>query len=196
MDIIVKNLIKSFGSKRVIEDFSAIFKEGGTTCVMGPSGCGKTTLLFILMGLIAPDSGIVEGVPERKSAVFQEDRLCENHSAIANVRLACPPSVSREEIVRHLSDIGLEESLSLPVRDLSGGMRRRVAVVRAILSGGDVLFFDEPFKGLDNERKNDVIRYVREYTAGKTLIVVTHDEAEARETGGDLVRMELLNAEP
>lgn len=195
MDITVKNINKRFGSKRVIEDFSAVFKEGGTTCIMGPSGCGKTTLLFMLMGLIAPDSGTIEGVPERISAVFQEDRLCEPFNAIANVRLACPPSVNREEIVRHLSKIGLEESLSVPVRDLSGGMRRRVAVVRAILAGGDALFFDEPFKGLDAELKNDVIRYVRENTAGKTVIIVTHDEVEASGIDGDVIRMELLSGD-
>jgi len=195
MDILLQNLSKSFGPKRVIEDFSAVIRAGGTTCIMGPSGCGKTTLLFMIMGLVAPDTGTIEGVPERKSVVFQEDRLCESFNAVANVRLACPADISREEIVRHLSDIGLKESLAIPVRELSGGMRRRVAVVRAVLAGGDVLFFDEPFKGLDAELKNDVIRYVKTQTAGKTVIVVTHDEDEAQQMGGELLPMELLTAD-
>ncbi len=192
MNITVQNLSKSFGEKSVIDGFSAVFHAGGTTCIMGPSGCGKTTLLFMLMGLIAPDTGTIEGVPERRSAVFQEDRLCEAFNAPANVRLACPTDVSREDIVRHLSDIGLRGSLNIPVRKLSGGMRRRVAIVRAVLAGGDVIFLDEPFKGLDAELKKDVIRYVKEKTAGKTVIVVTHDEDEAQEMGGDLIQMELL----
>ena len=192
MDITVKNLSKSFGSKRVIEDFSAFFKEGGTTCVMGPSGCGKTTLLFMLMGLIAPDSGTIEGVPERISAVFQEDRLCESFSAVANVRLVCGISTEESTIQEHLSAIGLGDSLFLPVSMLSGGMRRRVALVRAVLSPGKVLFLDEPFKGLDDKLKESVISYMKTRAKGKTIILVTHDEDEALSMGGNLIRMERL----
>ena len=195
MNITVKHLSKSFGAKRVLRDFSAFFGEGETTCVMGPSGCGKTTLLFLLMGLLEPDTGTIAGVPLRKSAVFQEDRLCETFTAVANVRMTCPTGVSRETTVRHLTEIGLDDSLSLPVSELSGGMRRRVAIVRAVLAGGDVLFFDEPFKGLDAELKRHVIRYVTENTKGKTVIVVTHDEDEARELGGRLIDMEMLSQE-
>ncbi|MBN1776408.1 MAG: ABC transporter ATP-binding protein [Clostridiales bacterium] len=190
MDISVQNLSKSFGPKRVIENFSAVFREGETTCVMGPSGCGKTTLLFMLMGLIAPDMGTVEGVPERKSAVFQEDRLCESFSAVANVRLVCDKNTDEHTIREHLTAIGLGDSLFVPVSDLSGGMRRRVALVRAVLAPGETLFLDEPFKGLDDKLKGFVISYVKTRAKGKTVVLVTHDEDEARVMGGNMIRME------
>ena len=97
MDIQVKHLSKRFGDKVVFADFSAAFPQGKTTCVMGPSGCGKTTLLSLLLGLEQPDSGEITGLSGlRKSAVFQEHRLCEDVSAAANLRLVAP-RLSRQE---------------------------------------------------------------------------------------------------
>ena len=77
MDIRLDNISKSFGDKKVLTNFSAVIKKGKVTCIMGPSGCGKTTLLNIMAGLLTPDEGNITGIPERKSAVFQEERLCE-----------------------------------------------------------------------------------------------------------------------
>lgn len=189
MEIRVENIRKRFGEKNVIDCFSAVFPVGGTTCIMGPSGCGKTTLLRLMMGLIDPDEGTIIGMPERKSAVFQEDRLCENFSSVANVRLVCNPKVTREEIIGHLSDIGLGESLFAPVHSLSGGMRRRVAIVRAILAESDIIFMDEPYKGLDAALKKQVVSYVQEHTRGKTVLIVTHDEKEAHDLGCGILHM-------
>ncbi|MDD4707021.1 MAG: ATP-binding cassette domain-containing protein, partial [Firmicutes bacterium] len=142
MDIVVSNLSKSFGTNHVLADFNAVFPEHGLTCLMGPSGCGKTTLLNILMGFICPDSGSVRGVPRLKSAVFQEDRLCENFNAVSNVKLVCDRRVDISKIVTHLENIGLKDSLDQPVSELSGGMKRRVAIVRSIFAKSDVLFLD------------------------------------------------------
>jgi len=191
MDITIKNLHKAFGDRRVIVDFSAEVPDGSAVCLLGPSGCGKTTLLNILMGLVRPDGGVVEGVPRNKSAVFQEDRLCEDFSALENVRLVTGRRATEAEIREHLTLLGLGGSLDLPVGDFSGGMKRRTALVRAMLAGGEVFFLDEPFKGLDAEMKEKAAEYVRTHARGKTLIAVTHDEGEARLLGGKIIRMDM-----
>ena len=108
MAIELQNVSKSFGEKQVLQNFSHVFPEGELTCVMGPSGCGKTTLLSRLLGLEQPDSGRVLGMEgRRKSAVFQEDRLCENAGAVSNLRLV-NPTLTREEAEAMLRDLGLE----------------------------------------------------------------------------------------
>ncbi|MDX9871465.1 MAG: ATP-binding cassette domain-containing protein [Clostridia bacterium] len=184
MDIEIKNLYKSFGDQVVFQNFSAKLKKGQVTCLMGPSGAGKTTLLNILMGLMQPDSGEIVGVPAKKSAVFQEERLCESFSAVANVRLVCSKKtsykISNKIIEDHLSEIGLDDSLYKPVRELSGGMRRRVSIVRAVLADRDVLFLDEPFKGLDEATKKTVMEYTKTNTQNKTVVMITHDPDEAK----------------
>ncbi len=187
MDIIVQDLSKSFNKKMVLKNFSTVIGANKRTCVMGPSGSGKTTLLNILMGLTAPDSGTVQGVPQKKSAVFQEERLCESFSAIANVRLVCSNDVSTEKIKEHLDRIGLKDSKCKPVIELSGGMRRRVSIVRAILAESEIIFMDEPFKGLDEETKKNVIKYVLDNTVNKTLLMVTHDPEEIETMQAELI---------
>lgn len=189
MDIVVTNLSKSFGLNHVLVNFSAAFAEHQITCLMGPSGCGKTTLLNILMRFIRPDGGSVKGVPKLKSAVFQEDRLCESFNAISNVRLVCNRKVDTSNIISHLEKIGLEGSLEQPVSELSGGMKRRVAIVRAILAKSDVLFLDEPFKGLDADTKKDVIQYIKDNMQGRTVIMVTHSIDEVESLNGRLITM-------
>lgn len=192
MDIILKDVSKRFGDKLVLNNFSAAIKEHKTTCIMGPSGCGKTTLLNIMMGFVSPDSGTVSSVPKRKSAVFQEDRLCETFNAVSNVHMVCQKEITKELVKNHLLQIGLGDRLNIPVSGLSGGMRRRVAVVRAVLAKSEILFLDEPFKGLDYDTKQMVIEYIKANTKEKTVILVTHDEDEVKKMGGELIRMELI----
>lgn len=184
----VEKLNKSFGDKRVIRDLTAEFPDGKITCVMGPSGCGKTTLLHMLMGLERPDSGAVVGVPQRIAAVFQEDRLCETASAAANVKLICPPG----DIFAGLAAVGLTgEDVTKPTAELSGGMRRRVAVVRALMSKGEALFIDEPFKGLDDETRAVTIDYLKTTLAGRTAVVVTHDVRDISALSAGLITLEI-----
>ena len=181
------NVSKAFDGHPVIRDFSARFAPGSRTCLMGPSGCGKTTLLRLLMGLEAPDSGRV-CIPEgtRFSAVFQEDRLLNRLTAAGNVRLAARvPAAQAEKL---LLALGIPaESLSQPVSAFSGGMKRRVALCRALLAEYDVLTLDEPYKGLDEETRERVMRLVEEHTAGRTVILVTHAPEEA--VGYDLIHL-------
>ena len=117
-DIVLQGIGKAFDGRKVLDGVSLRFPAGSTTCILGPSGCGKTTLLRIIAGLETPDEGTLEGVPEQIGFVFQEDRLCEEFSAVSNVRLVSGKSLPREEIVRLLTEIGLGDDLDKPVRDL------------------------------------------------------------------------------
>lgn len=192
-DIVVQGLCKSFDGTAVLQNFSARFAAGRTTCLMGRSGCGKTTLLNILMGLLPADSGTVTGVPARLAAVFQEDRLLESFSAASNLAFV-RPRASAALIGEHLAEVGLADAARQPVRELSGGMRRRVAIARAVLAAGELLILDEPFKGLDETTRRAVADYLRRYTDGATVILVTHDEDEVELMGGALIRMEAPSA--
>lgn len=179
MDTIkIEQLSKAYGEKPVLQNFCADFPVGETTVLMGPSGCGKTTLLRILAGLERPDSGSITGLPEQKSMIFQEDRLCENVSALSNLRL-CAPSLSRKEGEQRLSELGLADSLRQPVREFSGGMKRRVTILRALCAEYELLLADEPFKGLDEETRLRTMEYFKAQTQGKTVLLVTHEEEEA-----------------
>ncbi|NCA98657.1 MAG: ABC transporter ATP-binding protein [Clostridia bacterium] len=179
MAIEIRKVSKSYAGRPVLDQFSAVLPDHETTVIMGPSGCGKTTLLRLLMGLEHPDDGQIEGLPVKISAVFQEERLCSPFSAQANVRLVTGKSVSRQTIEQHLAEIGLSGSIEQPVRTLSGGQQRRVSIVRAMLADSDLIVLDEPFKGLDADTKRSVLTYVQSKAKGKTLLVVTHDAAEA-----------------
>lgn len=186
MDIVLRHVAKSYGEKLVFRDLSHCFPQGKLTCVMGPSGCGKTTLLNLLLGLETPDSGEILGMENaKKSAIFQENRLCETAGAAANLRLV-NPALSRREAEQALEEIGLGDSLRQPVKEFSGGMKRRVAILRALAAKYDVLLADEPFKGLDKATKLRTMSYFQKSTAGKSVILVTHEKAEADFLGGEL----------
>lgn len=197
--IIISHLSKSYGENKVFSDFSAVFERGKTTCIMAPSGAGKTTLLRILTGLETADAGRIESMDGlKKSMVFQEDRLCENLSVSANIRLVRQKKTwgrdqkEKKEIQEALESVGLAGNGDQQVRELSGGMKRRVALLRALYSDWDILFLDEPFKGLDEETKTQVMCYTKEKCRGKTVIFVTHERSEAEEMGDILYQMPVL----
>lgn len=176
-----EHLSKSYGSLKVWEDVNLTFCSGSTYCLMGPSGWGKTTLLRILLGLEQADRGSVTFSPRPEAplvAVFQEDRLCEEFSALDNVMLAAGRQLSRRQAFEELCLLLPEESIQRPVSTLSGGMKRRVAILRALLAPSCGILMDEPFTGLDEDTKRSVIRFIREKTAGKLLIVATHQEED------------------
>lgn len=194
MDIAVENLSVSFGEKQVLRTLSLTFPAGSCTAVMGPSGSGKTTLLRVLMGLEKAYEGKVSGIPEKRSAVFQEDRLQDFYSALANLRLTLP-GIKNETLLHELSLLGLTgPDARKPARSLSGGMKRRVALARAMLADGEVLFLDEPFKGLDEKTRTQAIEFVRTHRNGRTLIAVTHDEREAEALGCTILRLEFTDS--
>ena len=173
----IRGLSKSYGSEKVLDAFSADIPKGKTTCVMGPSGCGKTTLLRILMGLERPDGGSVEDMPDRISAVFQEDRLCGRLTAVTNIRLVCPGRPERE-VRKGLDYLGLGGQEDQPVQEYSGGMRQRTAILRALYADSEILFLDEPLKGLDKDMRRRTADFILEMAAGRTVICVTHDQGD------------------
>lgn len=185
--ITVKNLTKNFDNKKVIDDLNVVLKDGRITTMMGTSGCGKTTFAMMLLGLIKPDSGTIEGLENKRlSAVFQEDRLVEHLSAMANIRLVSNKDVSDSDIQKQLALVELEgELIRKPVSQLSGGQKRRVVIVRAMMAESDFICLDEPFKGLDVGTKEKVMEYVKREAEGKTVLLITHDNAERQFFDGD-----------
>ena len=190
MEIIIDSLSKSYDGIPVLENFSAQFASGRPVCLMGPSGRGKTTLFSILLGLVKKDSGTVTGTENRRfSAVFQEDRLCEELSALMNLAIVLD-SPDMAQLAAFLCDMGLEEEeIRRPVSSLSGGQRRRVAILRSLVSHSDAVLMDEPFKGLDEDTRLLVIQQVKRHLGGRLLVVITHDEDEAALLGADVLNM-------
>ncbi len=189
MDILLKDINKSYGDKVVFRNKTYLFKEGSKTLILGESGIGKTTLLKIIMGLEGIDNGTISGISNKKiSVVFQEDRLCENLSVASNISLV-NSNINNDDITKELDRVGLLDSINTKVKDLSGGMKRRVAIVRALLFDFDILILDEPFKGLDKENKDKTIELIKDRIKGKTLIMVSHDLEEGNKLCNEFIKV-------
>ena len=179
-DIILRNISKSFGDKKVLSGFSEVIPHGKTTVIMGESGCGKTTLVNLIMGLEKVDVGEISGVPKNISAVFQDDLLCEDFSSVSNIRAVTGRDITKKKIAEALKLLELtDKDILCPARELSGGMKRRVAIARAILADSELMIMDEPFKGLDEGTRRKTIDFVLQETEDRTLIVITHSPEEA-----------------
>ncbi|MDY3918120.1 MAG: ATP-binding cassette domain-containing protein [Candidatus Limivivens sp.] len=174
--MIIRNLSKSYDQHPVLENLNLTLPEGGIYALMGPSGSGKTTLLHILLGLVKPDSGFLEGLEgKRFSAVFQENRLCGFLTAAENLAIVSPSGGSAADYRSVLAEILPTESLNQKTDTYSGGMKRRTAIARAMVVPSDILIMDEPFTGLDEETKEQVVSFILRYRKGRTLIFSTHD---------------------
>lgn len=183
--ISLKNISIAFEDRTVLENFSAEISEN--TAVMGTSGKGKTTLVRIIAGLEKPHNGeiVFENKPSF-SFVFQEDRLFDGFNATDNVISVCKEP-KKDALPRAQK---LLEELLIPrneqkkaVRDFSGGMKRRVALARALMAESDILILDEPFKGLDESTRSVAIECVKKHSKDKLVILVTHDKNEAELMG-------------
>ncbi|MFV0439759.1 MAG: ATP-binding cassette domain-containing protein [Lachnospirales bacterium] len=175
-DIVLKKICKNFGEKHILNNYSMTYKANSFNVFTGKSGCGKTTLLKIIMGIEPIDSGEILGIEDKKiSVVFQENRLCENLTAYRNVKLVCE-YMTDDEIKKAFERVGLLEDMYTVVKNLSGGMKRRVAILRGILHECDILFLDEPFKELDYQTFEDVRNFVFEKSSNKTVICVSHNK--------------------
>ncbi len=171
----LSHVSKSYSGKKVLRDVTARYERGKTYFFRSPSGSGKTTLLRLIAGLEKPDGEMAaDGIRRygsRISMVFQEDRLCEEYSALVNVDMV---TGDREKSREHLCQLLAQEELDRPCRELSGGMKRRVAVARAMAAGGDVILLDEPYGGLDEESRRRTRRYIHRCGANSALLVATH----------------------
>lgn len=182
----VKNINKSYGDSKILEDISIDFEEDKTTCILGESGVGKTTLLNIIAGITDRDSGQIRGFEDETSSfVFQEDRLIEWRNIRDNLAFVLENKMEKleiEELIdKYLKLVNLEEYKYYYPRELSGGMRQRISLLRAFAYPSKVLIMDEPFKSLDINNKQIVIELFKKLRTveKKTSILVTHDIDEA-----------------
>lgn len=160
----IRGLTVAFGEKRVLEDFSLDLPDSGVTALSGPSGCGKTTLLRVLAGLQRPDSGVVSGLnPDRAVLLFQENRLFPWRRVEQHLTDLLPWE-RRGETVRWLELAELSSETDGFPAALSGGMARRLALVRAMALAeqrGGWLLLDEPFTGVDSRRAGALMEGIR-----------------------------------
>ncbi|MCD8037868.1 MAG: ATP-binding cassette domain-containing protein [Lachnospiraceae bacterium] len=163
--------------KKVIRDLSFRIEPGDTVLVTGKSGAGKTTLFRLLLGLEKPDCGAVKNGLGKISAVFQEDRLLEQFDITDNIRLVS--GLDRDSIFAEYRRLLPEESFPKKIRQYSGGMKRRAAVLRAVIGESQAIFLDEPFQGLDEINKRKTMEYITDNRRGRSLLVITHEEKEA-----------------
>ena len=188
----VDNVTKAYGKNIVIQGLSAEIKPGEFFTLLGPSGCGKTTLLRILTGLEAPDCGEITGVPARIAMVFQEDRLVDSLTVRANLRLALGGGYDPADAQALLNELDLPDALRRTVGELSGGMKRRVALARALLYDAPLLVLDEPFKGLDEATARQCMDALARRAAGRAVLLVTHDAQEGDYLHARTLQMEKL----
>ena len=188
----IENLCFSYLDKEIEKTvFDGLNLESNSRiiCLMGPSGCGKTTLLHILAGLLKPCGGTVSDFPANVSIMFQEDRLLPWLNAYENVALVRggnPAWKGQDDSVAEILK-KLDIDPTMDIGSMSGGMKRRVALARALAFESEALLLDEPFKGMDEDlvqRAADLIK-----AQNKITVVSTHSEAEARALGAEIVRL-------
>ena len=188
MKLQICDLCKQFDGVSVLDHVSMELESGHIYCLTAPSGKGKTTLFRILMGLETADSGrlFMERVPI--GAVFQEDRLLEGLDALGNLRFALGTDYEEAKAAAMLTALGLTWETGKPVREWSGGMKRRLALARALLAVSDAVALDEPFTGLDEENRRRAVLCVAAAAETKPVILVTHDRTEL-----NLLRANIVN---
>lgn len=169
----LNNLSIKYNKNIIIDNLSFEFKKG-FNAIVGASGEGKTSIINAILGLI-PYEGSIECDSKNFSAVFEEDRLCDNFSVLQNLKLVCNDVSKIDDALKTLS---LFESKDTIINELSFGMKRRIAIIRAIIADYDVLILDEPFKGLDEDIKLITMNYIKEKTSDKTVILISHDPSE------------------
>ena len=185
----ISHLTKRFGEKTLFEDLDLTLTAPAV--LWAPSGWGKTTLLRILMGLEKPTSGTVQGVG-KVSAVFQEDRLCPQLTAVENVALVLPGPMNqyKKQIMADFQQIGLDgAALSLPARKLSGGQKRRAALLRALWAESDTLLLDEPFTGMDPETMKKAAALLKARCQDRNVLLATHDREAIEALGWEVIEL-------
>lgn len=189
-NIVLQDITFSYGGPALFNHYSISFKAGQMTAIMSPSGSGKTTLLYIIAELLHTNEGQVIYPVEkpRFSMVFQDCRLIEHISVRSNIKMV-NPDISDSDIEECLKELKLNGYMHKKARHLSGGEKQRAAIARALLAPYDILLMDEPFTGLDDEVKELVIKYIKNRTAGKTVLLVTHDKSEADAMGCQVISL-------
>jgi len=173
----INNISFSYGDKNIFKSFSLEIGKNDRIWLYGESGCGKTTLLRLILGLEAAQTGEILGNKDLKpSAVFQENRLLPFKTALQNIMLV---GAEKKTAIENLTALGLGESINKPVSELSGGMKRRVAIARALSVPFDYLILDEAFTGLDKHNTEIAVKQILKIAKDKTIILVSHSPFEA-----------------
>ncbi len=180
------NVFFSYGEKEVLKSFNLEINKGDRVSLSGESGVGKTTVLRLIMGLERAQSGEVKIESSAKiSAAFQEDRLLPFKTVLENLTLFS----SQEKAIEILNDLGLADVKDKYPNELSGGMARRVSIARALVSGGDIFIFDEPFNGIDDDNVKISAELINRHTKEKTVIMVSHNKRDALLLGATEIKM-------
>ncbi|MFD1956147.1 ABC transporter ATP-binding protein [Paenibacillus thailandensis] len=203
MQLVVDGVNKSFNGRTVLDHIHLTVKPHELVCILGHSGCGKSTLLNMVAGFIAPDSGTiavdgkpVKGPSKQRGVVFQEHALFPWYNVLDNI--AFGPEVqgmnkkeAKERARHYLSLVGLDDYAKHYPHELSGGMKQRVGIARALAAGPDMLLMDEPFGALDiltrDVMQRELLRICREVKP--TVLFVTHSISEAISLGDRVVVM-------
>ena len=187
----LKNVSLRLGDKQVLRDCDLRLADGGRIALMGPSGCGKTTLLRVALSLQRPDAGEVSCSWNRIGVVFQEPRLLGWCTAEENVNLVLSDKAETlPEAALWLDRLELSEARGLYPAELSGGMRQRLSIARALALRPELLILDEPFKAMDEALVARVRQTVAQSLSDAALLLVTHSEEEARAFGCRILRYE------
>jgi len=184
----IMNLAAEYNGKVIFENLNFSLPVTGCVCFFGPSGSGKTTLLQIIAGLKKPSDGqICIGHP-KISYVFQENRLVPWRASLENVSIA---AASKNIASDGLCNVGLEDDTGKYPSQLSGGMKQRVNIARALAYDADVILLDEPFKGLDDVVKSKIIGIFNEMKKTKLLILVTHDQEDVSILADQIINIDI-----
>ncbi|MBE6673707.1 MAG: ATP-binding cassette domain-containing protein [Ruminococcaceae bacterium] len=170
----IKNLCKAFDDKIIFDNFSCVIPDGKVTFIIGSSGSGKTTLLRILAGLDDKFTGEIINITNSKSIVFQEPRLFPYLSVAENIKIVRNDD-EPDELKEILKIVELTDDAFLLPSELSGGMKMRVSLARALYYNADLMLMDEPFSALDEELKNRMLPKIFAKLQGKTVIIISHD---------------------
>ena len=182
----LENICKSYDEKTVLDNIMAEFPDDSITCIMGESGAGKTTLVRIIAGLENADRGTVSGAGV-VSFDFQEDRLINDISAADNIMLVLDKNdfgghdkkTMRKIINENLAEVLKDYHSDKSTGTYSGGMKRRVCLVRAMMKKSETVILDGPFSGMDEETKILAAEYIKKHRDGRICIVVTHEKSDS-----------------
>ena len=192
----LKDICFSYGEEQIIKNLNLTVERGKPVVLLGRSGIGKTTLLKLILNFIKPDSGEIFGVDEktRISVMYQEDRLFPQLTVYKNLKLV-KKDFSRKEAEKLMRELNLEEKVldKLPA-ELSGGMRRRIALARCLIFPSELVLMDEPFQGLDSETRASCLNAVKKYTAGRPVLIISHEIQDAAVLEAEIVRMEEISS--
>jgi NitT/TauT family transport system ATP-binding protein len=202
MSVRILDISKSFGDLEVFSGLSLDLTENAVTAVLGPSGCGKTTLLNLIGGILAPDSGSITGMEDKVlSYLFQEPRLIPWKTVEGNLdfvlKPVIPPEAERKALIREtLATVDLLPFRSYLPGALSGGMRQRVGIARAFAYPSNMILMDEPFQALDLSLRLSLAEVFNTLwlKESRTAVFVTHDIHEALMLGDDIVVLSIRPA--